>query len=335
MLFVRDVKEFDLIERLIAVLGPQPTMVGLGTEVTLGVGDDCAATRSTPGTNTLYTTDTMVSGTHFLMEMPPEDLGWKSLASNISDIAGMGGLPTVALVTIAVPPDLRLDWLMGWYRGMAECARTYNVAMSGGDVVRTSADTCITISLCGEVEADRPVTRSGARAGDIIIITGSPGESAAGLALWQAHEQPSNRLLQAHLRPMPRVREARAAIAAGGVTAMMDLSDGVGGDIRHVCRASRVGARIDARAIPIGDDLREAAAQLRRDPLEWMISGGEDYELLLFVEPGSAQTVLAEIQAEAGTPATIIGEAVDPEKGITIRLPSGGDEPLGGGFQHF
>lgn len=330
-----DIGEFELIELLRDALGPQPSTVGLGSRIEVGIGDDCAALAPTPGALTVHTTDTMVWGVHFLPDLPPEKLGWKSLASNISDIASMGALPTIALVTLAVPSTLPLDWLLAWYRGMAACAKEYNTAIIGGDIVRTFSDTAITVSLAGEVEPENLIRRDGAMPGDVIIVTGTPGESAAGLALIESGQTKPAALLQAHLEPRPRLTEGRALALSHTVHAMMDVSDGPAGDLQRLCHSSGVDARVDAASLPLSHALREAAALLGHDPFQWALSGGEDYELMLCVPPEAADGALAAIASCGNVRGTIIGEILPLAEGINLCTPQGQLVPLRGGFTHF
>jgi thiamine-monophosphate kinase len=277
----------------------------------------------------------MVSGIHFLPEFPPEDLGWKSLATNISDIASMGGLPTMALVTLAIPACLNLEWLLGWYRGMGECARTYNVNVCGGDIVRTLQDVAITVSLSGEVEAERMVTRSGVCVGDRLIVTGCLGDSAGGLALHQAGVPGFASLLKTHLQPQPRVTEARLASCSCQVHGMLDLSDGLGGDLRHLCEASGVGARVDSASIPISAELRRAAIHLKQSALQFAIRGGEDYELLLAVSPASVQPTLDAIASAGRISGTVIGTILPASAGVLLITEDGAEWELDRSFTHF
>ncbi|MBK5093005.1 MAG: thiamine-phosphate kinase [Actinobacteria bacterium] len=253
------------------------------------IGDDAAAFHFTGGL-VLLTTDSIFEGVHF--NVPPfhiSDVGWKAMAAGVSDIAAMGGEPSCALLSLAFsgPPDEgEVRSLIG---GVLEMLSSCNCALIGGDVCRSPKGLALTVTIAGTPPPGGPVLRSGAKEGDIIGITGSAGESTAGLYILQRKSDELRarypRVVEAHLRPRPRVK-AGALLASCGATAMEDVSDGLAADLRHICDESRLGCEIEERLVPLEDDLRALAGEVGEDPLNWALSGGEDYELLFTAPPG-------------------------------------------------
>jgi thiamine-monophosphate kinase len=309
-----------------------------GPGLVVGVGDDAAVLDLGSGKLTIVTTDMLIEGPHFRLDLiTPYHLGWKSVAANISDIAAMGGLPTWTFASIGLKPDMDLEFADSLFEGMTECAEKFLSKIVGGDTNAVEANTVISVTQLGEVEKDRLALRSGARIGDRILVTGWLGNSIAGLHLLlklgldEAARQ-FGWLVDAHLMPMPRVWEARAAVETGGVHAMMDLSDGLGRDLPKLCKASGVGALVYADKLPVSDDLCRAAEVLGADPIDLAAGGGEDFELLMAVAPGDVGRVTQAVK-ETGTTVTEIGEIV--EGPVEIAYPDGSRKPLEGGWEHF
>ncbi len=247
--------EFGLIERL-------KRFQNLSSGVVHGMGDDAAVLEYDSARYQLFTTDMMVEGKHFLRSMCPEEVGYKALASNISDIAAMGGVPTSAVISLGVPGKLDTDYIQSLYAGLYRLARKFGVSLVGGDTV-ASSKLIINVALLGEVEKKKLVLRSGARAGDVIFVSGALGNSFK-----------SGR----HLTFVPRVLEARFLVDHFKPSSMLDISDGLAGDLGHILRQSRVGAILDERFIPVHAD-----ATLDRALYE-----GEDFELLFTLSPRKA-----------------------------------------------
>src|SRR5690606_3103378 len=242
-----DVTEFGLIAAIARRVGTHP-------DAPVGIGDDTAVLTIPPGRQLLAACDSMVADVHFRIR-PGHGyaVGRKALAVNLSDIAAMGGRPAFALLSLAVTPDVPRAFLWDVVRGLADEADEFGVALVGGDTVAAPRDFAIHVTVLGHVEAGKAVTRKGARPGDLLCVTGHLGASAAGLALLE-HPDASvpdpvrEVLVRSHLQPRARV-EAGEELAEGIATAMMDISDGLAGDVRHLCRESGVGAVIDARRI--------------------------------------------------------------------------------------
>ncbi len=323
--------EFNLIDRLasIAAAGQDSGAMAWRNLVT-GIGDDAAVWRSQPG-RVLATTDCLVQGVHFSLETTSwRDLGWKSLAVSLSDIAAMGGSPRYALVTLALPPDSLTEDIEQLYQGMVELAGRYGVAIVGGD---TSAAPLLFINLTVIGQAGRRLlTRSAARAGDLVAVTGHLGAAAGGLRLLQDKRQAVKAdapLRQAFLRPSPRLDAAEALVAAG-VRCAIDISDGLLADLGHICHNSHVGAVVEAARVPLHPALPRVFGP---DALNLALSGGEDYELV-FTAP---IRVLEQVRAASPCPVTIIGRITRDNSGnVSVAGPDG--QPLSfnsQGWQHF
>ncbi|MFH1609108.1 MAG: thiamine-phosphate kinase [Candidatus Bipolaricaulota bacterium] len=333
---IGDLGEFPLIERLTRIVSSERS------DIVVGIGDD-AATLDLGGRElVLLTVDSQVEGSHFVRDrIPPLLLGRRLLAVNLSDIAAMGGCPTHAVVSLVRPSDLDLDWVEALYMGIGEEAARFGVAVVGGNIARSLSGIVLDLCLLGQVARDRVLTRGGARPGDAVLVTGSLGEAAAGLALIERPELPlpageREALTTRHFVPTPRVREGTAIAASGLATAMIDLSDGLGSDIGHVCDRSGVGVRIYAGKLPVPPAVRRVAELTGRAPWELALFGGEDYELCLTVPALAAADLAERVTAETGTPASVVGEVLAAEAGRWLALPSGQEVPLEPrGFRHF
>ena len=333
---VSDIGEFGLIARLDAAL---PDEVRRSTALELGIGDDAAIWRPSPGASVVITTDSLVEEIHFRLDWTDwVSLGHKALAVNVSDLAAMGADPKLAVVTLGLRGSERLADLVALYTGMGDVARRYGVAIAGGDIVRSPFGLALHITALGELLGEARLTRSGARPGDIIGVTGTLGASAAGMrlladasALRQAAT--ADLLVQAHLRPEPRVLLGRV-LREHGASAAMDLSDGLMGDLPKILAASNVSAEIDLRAIPV------AAAVRALFPEQWLTfatRGGEDYELL-FTVPEDRWAAMREALADVGGQAQAVGRIspVEAMPSITmIGMDGVAREEKPGAFDHF
>ena len=325
--------------RLIEIIRRAPAG---GPGVRVGIGDDCAVLEPDAGRLLLATTDLMIEDVHFRRRWAtPGDLGWKSLAVNLSDIAAMGGRPRWALIGLACPAGVGLEDAEEFYSGLLALASEHGVAVVGGDTAASPAGWLVNVTLLGEAVA-APLLRSTARAGDVVAVTGALGRSAAGLALLESPAAPAGRapaarddVRAAHLRPRPRVREGLWLGSAGGVTAMIDLSDGLATDLGHVAEESGVGARIALDRVPVGEGACAVAAALGRDALAWATGGGEDYELLLTCEPAAFRRLADGLAAATGTRLTAIGEVVVGAAGVRYTDASGREITVAPGFEHF
>ena len=340
---VSAIGEFGLIERIRSLL-PQPS------DPLFGIGDDCAALRPTAGRDLLLTTDLLVDRVDFTLQtITPFCLGRKAMGVNLSDIAAMGGLPRAALITLAIPPEVETQFIDELYRGLQEEAARYTVEIVGGDL-SASSTLMIGVFLTGEVEPGRAVTRSGAKPGERIWVTGRLGASAAGLAALNAGfrlradrvevpcgvsaelKEAIRLAIERHCCPIPRVREGRALAEAGVASAMIDLSDGLASDLRHLCRESRVSARIKEDQIPIDPVASAIGRHLGKEPLALAVEGGEDFELL-FTSSSDPGDILATLSD--GVTATEVGQVEEEGLGCLLEGRGGTAVPLTGGHDHF
>lgn len=360
---LRDIGEFGLIHRLMQ--GETP-----GRRVKLGAGDDTAILEVTAGKHLLATVDMMVEGVHFLWPgIPPFSLGYKLMAVNLSDIAAMGGVPRFALVALGLRAEMTVAEVEEIYAGMRALAREYGVAIVGGDTV-SSPFLSLNLTLLGEIEPGEAVLRRGAQENDLILVTGSLGKSAAGLAVVlreregvkekqgkQGEEayvkqeaavaekiktngdlqQAFSRVLQAHYQPFPRVREGQVLRQLGCVHALIDISDGLASEINHLCRESGMEAEIWWESLPCDADTVAVASFLGVDPRELALYGGEDYELLMTVSPAGIEEVKRALAA-LGTPVACLGRVTGkaPGEGKAFLLREGKKEVLlPRGYEHF
>ncbi len=341
---INEIGEFALIEHIVAVLGTSAR--GAGQGVIRGIGDDAAVLQQAPGLRLLAACDMLVEGRHFdLAYFTPQQVGWKALAVNLSDIAAMGGRPRWAMVSLALRPDLTVGFVEDFYLGMVELAEKYGVIIVGGDTCSSPDGLVIDVSILGEISRNAVAYRSGAHPEDLILVTGFLGQAAAGLASFQEASRLSvagvEGLRRAHLSPEPRVREALALIRSGLVGAMNDVSDGLASELHEIVQASGCGARIWANRLPIDQATAAMAGRLQVDPLHWALYGGEDFELLFTVRGGKGlplklKNLTRAVQRATGTPVRVIGK-INPQVGEVILVhPDERLEHLApAGYNHF
>jgi len=314
--------EFDLIRRHFTRLAPHAD---------LAVGDDAALFRATPGMQLAVTTDALVAGTHFFHDTPPRDLGWKALAVNLSDLAAMGAAPQWATLALTLPA-VDEGWIAAFAEGFFDCAGRYGVELVGGDTTR--GPLAMTATLFGEVPVGQAITRAGGQPGDDLWISGWPGLAALGLMCLQNRVQltDASQALAALHRPTPRVEAGEAL--RGIAHAMLDVSDGLAGDLAHLCECSKLGAILDVDALPLAPLIAAGADELLA--CQTLLAGGDDYELL-FSAPSDARNTLASLARKLDLPFTRIGRLID--KAGPILLADGSKaspRPLDvRGYDHF
>lgn len=294
--------EFALIRRYFDGL----TAVGDG--VALGIGDDCALLEPPAGAQLAISTDTLIAGRHFPLDTAPSDIGWKALAVNLSDLAAMGAAPLAFTLALSLP-QADEHWLEAFSAGLGACARTYGIALIGGDTTRGALS--LTISVIGHLPAGAALRRGGARPGDLVCVTGTLGDAALGLRLGTAADDTDASFLRDRLdRPTPRLA---AGLALRGIaSAGIDLSDGLLGDLGHVLDASGVGADIEVRRLPQSPAFRRTATA--DAGLALQLAGGDDYELCLCIPADR----LAAAQAACGmVPLTPVGQ-ISAEPGLRL-----------------
>ncbi len=323
MVILSELGEFGLIERMTRTLRR-------GGDVVEGVGDDCAVLRM--GDRLLLATcDASIEDVHFRrLWAGPRDIGWKAAASAISDIAAMGGEARFVLAALSCPKETGVGFIEDLCAGLVEAVESCGAVLVGGDTTCSPGLIGIDVTVLGEAPGGRYLTRAGARPGDLVAVTGWPGQSAAGLmALDQGIDAPV--LIQAHLRPVPRLREGRWLASHPCVHAMIDVSDGLLRDLGHIAERSRVGINVDSDLVPLSPALNGFDSTLC-EPLECLaLSGGEDYELAIAVAPEEAKEVCRAFQDGFGLPLTVVGRVVDGWQGIKLD----GEEPGPRGFDHF
>ncbi len=307
--------EFQLIDRL-------KPLLPLNDSVVVGAGDDCAVLAPpAAGQQLLFKTDAVVEGVHFTAETPGEKVGRKALARAVSDMAAMAGTPTSAVITLGLPAGFSPERVEAMYRGMAQFARQVGIALVGGETTRSPGALFLNVALLGTVPTGRAVLRSGAKVGDAVFVTGELGCSIEG------H----------HLDFEPRLTEARWLAEHFDIHAMMDLSDGLAGDLQHILQASRVaGGELLAPALPIRQAarLRARSGDMAKPAVVAALTDGEDFELVLTVAPADAVRLLDGWKGRfPETRLTCVGR-LNNRPGLFLR-DERGLKPLGHGFQHF
>jgi thiamine-monophosphate kinase len=322
--------EFDLIRRFYAAL-PEAKRA----DVRVGAGDDCAVVA---GDGIAVSTDVAVEGIHFRREwLTPQELGYRAAAASLSDLAAVAARPIGVLVSLVLPEQDVPDGAAGIMAGVVEMATAAGGVLLGGDVSRSPGPLVVDVVVVGE--APQPVRRSGARAGDELWVTGSLGGAAAAVASWLAGREPERDARTAFARPRPRLREAHWLAEHGALHALIDVSDGLAGDVGHLAVASQVAMVLDTPAIPVHPTAARAAhgsgAWEARPGLRLALSGGEDYELLFAAPVGTVAGLVAEFETRFGTRLTRIGD-VRPGAGVVLRDEGGRERPLDiGGYVHF
>lgn len=333
---VSQIGEFGLIERIKKLLPPSTS-----DDVIIGIGDDTAVIKIDERRSLLATCDIQIEDTHFrLHNISAYQLGRRSMAVNLSDIASMGGKPTFALVSLGLPKDLSQSTFDEIIKGMRDQLSEFNALIIGGNLAHTPEKLIIDIFLLGEVHPKRLLLRSGAKSGDRICVTGTLGASAAGfLAVEQwgrFYPKDLSDLVQAHLQPTPQINAGREIAKSGFATAMIDISDGLASDLLHVCEMSGVGAVIDQSSIPLNKNFDRVGALLKKDPYNLAIHGGEDYELLFTIKSTTPKDEIEKISKKTGTPITEIGVIISKEEGYWLNNLENKKQPLKPkGWNHF
>lgn len=313
--------EFELIERCFKSLTPARS------DVVLGIGDDAALLRPPPGELVVACIDTLVCGVHFPPDMTPEDVGYRAAAVNLSDLAAMGATPRWALLALSLPTGDEA-WLDGFARGLADALLPVGVALVGGDTTR--GPLTVTVQMLGTVPDDgKALRRQGARPGDLLYVSGTPGDAAGGLAGW-GRPAADGQLLARFRRPLPRLGLGQGL--RGLASACIDVSDGLLADATHVAEASGCGLLLDPSLLPLSDALRAALGH--EAALTAALTGGDDYELC-FCAPAAHADAVAALAQRVGCRVTRIGEAV-AGSGLALKDSRGLGHTVGvGGYRHF
>lgn len=304
------------------------------------IGDDAAAFITPSGEVVIVTTDMMVERVHFLRKVTSGfNLGYKSLAVNLSDIAAMGATAREAFISIAVPRDCSIEFIEDLYTGMKKLASCFNVNLLGGDTTGSRKDLIISITVVGSAPKDKILFRSGAKKGDIIFCTAWLGDSRAGCHLIlnkiESDEKAFQVLKDAHLMPKPYLNEGKFLAGFGGVHAAIDISDGLSSDLAHIMEESQVGAQIYAEKIPLSDSLKTFCRHFKFDPVRFALAGGEDYALLFTVSPDQAKEIVKKYQEAFNNNLFEIGEITGSNQ-LQLVFPDGATEFVNAtGWDHF
>lgn len=306
----------------------------------LGLKDDCAVLSPPPGEDLVLTTDAVAAGVHFFADDAPDDIAWKALAVNVSDLTAKGARPVAYLMSLSFPERPERAWLDAFAAGLAEAQTAFGIALAGGDTDRRPGPLSVTVTAIGRVPQGRMVRRATARAGDLLFVSGTLGDSALGLLLRQGAAQAGalglddaggRALLRRYLRPEPRLSLAPHLLSFAA--AAMDISDGLVKDCGRLARAAGLGARLDAGRVPLSAPARTALGH-RPDLLETVLTGGDDYEVLAAVPPNQAEA-FRDAAAESGVAVTEIGR-LSAGQGVTVMGPDGAVLELrGAGWDHF
>lgn len=312
-----------MIDRLARLLPSAPFVME-------GIGDDCAVVR-VGDRILLVSSDLFVEGVHFRREFGrPEEIGWKAAAVALSDIAAMGGTPLFCLVSLGCPADTQAHFVEDIYRGMMSALARYGTVIVGGDTMRSPDRLILDVMVVGQVLGNRYLRRKGARAGDLLAVTGSPGMAAAGLHALE-HRIDAPEMIRAHWQPPLWLPEGQWLCSRSAIHAMIDISDGLVQDACHLAEAAGLGVDIDPDRLPIAESLRAYCETHQLDAATFVLTGGEDYELLFAMSPENHDETLAEFHNEFRTPVAVIGRFVEAWSGVRL----GGKETDLRGFDHF
>ncbi len=327
--------EFELIREIERLINSQ---VKTSSDIILGIGDDCAIFRPSRDMDIIITCDCAIEDRHYLKEhFSPFEIGRRAMVMNVSDIASMGGVPLYALISLELTPGIELDYVQEIYRGFLSVLNPLNARIIGGNM---SSSTHISIHICliGGIKKGKALTRAGAGVGDLVFITGFPGQSALGLELILEgkREDKYSSLLNAYLRPRHRLKEAKKIAESGLATSMIDISDGLSGDLSHICEKSNVGAEIYLERLPLNESITTVCKEKGINPREVVLGPSDDYELIFTCRPDSADKLLKFISSISDIKVTQIGRIVEKEKGIRLVFQDGSISSLNTpGWDHF
>lgn len=330
---IKEIGEFGFIEQI------ADRFKSLVPKSIYGIGDDCAIIPANETEDFVVSTDLLIEGVHFLRDkITPFNLGYKSLAVNLSDIAAMGAEPVGAFLSIGIPKDCSSELLDGFTEGFMALSQKHDTPLLGGDTTKSLRDLMINVTVIGKCPKEKALLRSSAKARDVIAVTGNLGDSAAGLNVILNNAElnsDTKHLIEKHNKPEPQINEGLWLAKQNGVHAMMDISDGIASDLNHILKASEKSAVVDLQKVPVSEILSRTAKKYDWNAAELAVSGGEDYELLLTISAECATDIAQQFYAEFGKPLHIIGEVKAPvEK--AIQWVSGEEKlPDFKGFNHY
>lgn len=327
--------EFALIDKI------AHKFIKYSHNVRKGIGDDAAVVKYNKDKYLLYTCDSLVSGIHFSEKFStPYQIGQKAAAVNISDIAAMGGKPNHFLVSLFLPESTTEKFIDGLYQGLTEECNLYSIDIIGGNIAKSS-QFIIDLFLIGEVPRQNLLLRSGAKVGDLVLVIGNLGDSAAGLKLLQnpklnIPEKDREKLISRHLTPTPRIKEGMFISELKKATSMIDISDGLSSDLGHICDESQVGVKLFTDKIPVCDSVKKVAQSTGLSFIDLALNGGEDYELCFTVPAQYASVVSRKMKKEGVKKITVIGEIIPKIQGRWLIDNMGKKSPLKTkGWDHF
>ena len=329
-----DIGEFGFIDRIAkdGIIRPGGLIQG--------IGDDAAVLEKDSQTHYLVTKDLLVEDVHFLKsKITPWQLGWKSLAVNLSDIAAMGGIAKEAFLSLGIPKDMDVEFWDEFYRGFKDLAAERDVNLTGGDTTGSQGSIVVSVTVVGEVPASEVMYRKGATPGDHVVVTGYLGDSAAGLQIILDNDAESEQkfptLIDAHNQPRPHLDEGRWLAASGGVTSMIDVSDGLASDLGHILERSEMGASINLSNIPLSETFQEYVEFRGLDPWKLSLSVGEDYVLLCTIRDDNYEEIRQQWEQRFQFPLWEVG-IIEVEPGIRHQHRDGVSTiELLNGFDHF
>ena len=345
---ISSIGEFGLIDRIRKIIGDGPRGIDASNHLVLGISDDAAVFRPTPGKVQILTTDTFAEGVHFdLTFTSMRHLGWKVMAASLSDIAAMGGIPRFATVAISLPGKITVPMVEELYSGIAASMKAYSYIVVGGDTTGSAGNMAVTVSMTGEADERHLLFRRGAVPGDYLCVSGHLGSSIAGLKVLQREKAryssekdpgefrpnlgPYAAALEKHFMPKPRFDLIALITGRVRVNSMIDVSDGLASEVHHLCRESGVGAAVHEHNLPLEGVTQRIAAEFGDAATDYALLGGEEYELLFTLSDGE-YAKLGEFTEDV----SIVGRIVEKEKGITYVREDGTSVPLvRGGWDHF
>jgi len=332
---ISNLGEFGLIEEVIA-----PEFKELIRKNTTGIGDDCSIIPVNEKVSHIFTTDMLIEKTHFLRDkITPWQLGFKSLAVNLSDIAAMGGSATASYLSIGLPKDIEVDWMEEFVKGFKSLSKKEKVPLMGGDTTSCEDKIIINVGVTGEIPAKNIKLRSAAQENDVICLTGKVGDSAGGLQFILNDlpvDNQAEKLLEQHLTPTPHIIEGIWLSEFDAVHAMMDVSDGIASDLKHILKASAgLKGIIELDNIPMSEELIHQSETHQWNPLELSVSGGEDYVLLLTVDKKEYETLAGKFREQFSRPLYKIGYLEHGKREIIYLKNNKEVKDLKEGYSHF
>jgi len=318
--------EFSLIKRIREIIGKPSHMIAgrRKNSVVIGIGDDTAVLKTPKNKYLLFTCDCLVENIHFSLNYTaPRDIGWKALTVNASDIASMAGTPKYAIVSLILNNKIDEKWVDELYKGFKEFTKEYPLSLVGGNISRSDSAIVIDIAMLGEVGKNKFAKRSGAKVGDLIVVSGTLGDSKAGMEIFK--KGGDNFLTKRHLRPTPRINEISKISSIVKLNSLIDISDGLTQDLFHILEESQGSANLNISKIPLSSQLKKFA---KDKAIDYALNGGEDYELLFTLSKKEAKKIPAQVN---GTPLTIVGEIIRGKQ----KIIADGKEISPQGYDHF